>query len=213
MSVVELFDEVVLSGARRTNACEVLGLSFRTLQRWCHCSVVHADGHPDAPRPLPTNKLSDDERGAVLALCHRPDYARRRPQIVPREAAPARYVVSESTLYRLLREHREVESSWSGKAPRKRGESRIHCATGPNQVWCWDITWLAGPTRGLFYHLYLVMDLYSRKIVGWEVYEHERAEHASVLMRRCVIQCSASTVLHGPRCCTRITVACKKLPL
>ena len=79
MSIVELFDEVVLCGARLTNACEVLGLSFRTLQRWCHCGVVHADGHPDAPRPLPTNRLIDDERDAVLALCHRPDYARRRP--------------------------------------------------------------------------------------------------------------------------------------
>ena len=61
MSVLELIDEVVLSGARCTNACEVFGLSFRTLQRWCRGGVVHADGRPSAPRPLPTNKLSDSE--------------------------------------------------------------------------------------------------------------------------------------------------------
>ena len=100
MSVVELIDEAVLSGARRTKACEVLGLSFRTLQRWWRGGVVHADGRPDAPRPLPTNKLSDDERVAVLALCHRPEYASLAPtQIVPREADQGRYVASESTLY------------------------------------------------------------------------------------------------------------------
>jgi putative transposase len=201
MSIVALVDEAVTSGARRAKACEVLGLSLRTLQRWWRGGVVHSDARPDAPRPMPTNKLSDDERGAALALCHRPEYASLPPtQIVPREADQGRYVASESTLYRILREHEELNHRGRAKAPQKRGEPRTHCATGPNQVWCWDITWLAGPARGLFYYLYMVIDLYSRKIVGWEVYDRESAEHASVLMRRAVLseQCiTLPQVLHS----------------
>ena len=59
-----------------------------------------------------------------------------------------------------------------------------HCASGPNQVWCWDITWLPGPVRGLFYYLYLVLDLYSRKIVAWEVHESEASELAAQLIHK-----------------------------
>jgi len=56
--------------------------------------------------------------------------------------------------------------------------------TAPNQVWSWDITFLATTTKGLFYRLYLIIDIYSRKIVGWEVHEQESAEHAAVLIRK-----------------------------
>ncbi|MDQ8739523.1 IS3 family transposase, partial [Paenibacillus sp. LHD-38] len=62
-----------------------------------------------------------------------------------------------------------------------------HCATGPNQVWMWDITWLPGPVKGIYFYLYLILDLYSRKIVGWEIWEKESAEHASQLIRRAVL--------------------------
>ena len=74
-------------------------------------------------------------------------------------------------------------------------------------MWCWDITWLAGPVRGLFYYLYIVIDLYSRKILGWEVYEREGADHASVLMRRAV-----NSALRCRKYCTRIMAVFKKPP-
>lgn len=201
LAIVGLLHEAVTVGARRAKACAVLGLSLRTLQRWWRGGVVHSDARPDALRPVPANKLSDVERRAALALCHRPEYASLPPtQIVPREADQGRYVACESTLYRILREHGQLNHRGRAKAPRRQGEPRTHCATAPNQVWCWDITWLAGPVRGLFYYLYMVIDLYSRKIVGWEVYEREGADHASGLTRRAVLseQCLAMPqVLHS----------------
>jgi putative transposase len=201
ITVLELIEQAVSAGARRAKACALLGLSLRTVQRWCRGGVVHSDARRDAIRPEPANKLSESERLAALALCHRPEYASLAPtQIVPREADQGRYVACESTLYRILREHDELNHRGRAKAPGRQGEPRTHCATAPNQVWCWDITWLAGPARGLFYYLYMVIDLYSRKIVGWEVYEREGADHASVLMRRAVLseQCIAlPQVLHS----------------
>ncbi len=61
------------------------------------------------------------------------------------------------------------------------------CASRPNELWCWDITWLPGPIRGKFFYLYLIMDVYSRKIVGHEVYTEESAEHASSLMTKAML--------------------------
>ena len=87
------------------------------------------------------------------------------------------------------------------KAPQHKPQS-THCATKPNQVWSWDITYLPGPAKGMFYYLYLIMDVYSRDIVGWEVWPEETAEHASELIRRAVIAQKIATqdmplVLHS----------------
>ena len=87
---------------------------------------------------------------------------------MPILADEGRYLASESTFYRVLREAEQQHHRGRSKAPQHKPSS-THCASGPNQVWCWDITWLPGPVRGLFYYLYLVLDLYSRKIVAWEV--------------------------------------------
>uniref|UniRef100_UPI0016462A51 DDE-type integrase/transposase/recombinase n=1 Tax=Sporosarcina sp. BP05 TaxID=2758726 RepID=UPI0016462A51 len=78
----------------------------------------------------------------------------------------------------------------------KRPETKLpesYLATAPNQVWTWDITWLKGPVRGLYYKLYLIIDLFSRKIVGWEVWGIEDAAHAEVLIKRSII----SEKIHG----------------
>ncbi|MDX1253602.1 MAG: IS3 family transposase, partial [Gammaproteobacteria bacterium] len=68
-----------------------------------------------------------------------------------------------------------------------RKEPTSHEATGPNQVWCWDITYLPTRVRGLYFYLYLILDLYSRKIVGWEVQATETGEHAASLLRRTIL--------------------------
>jgi transposase InsO family protein len=73
------------------------------------------------------------------------------------------------------------------RAPRRLAPPPSHTAHGPCQVWTWDITYLPGPVRGLFYYLYLIVDLYSRKIVGWEIHERESAEHAAALVHRAVL--------------------------
>lgn len=186
---IDLIDEAVIAGARCSKACTVLEINVRTLQRWkkaFHESTGLADKRKaSAVNRTPANKLSDEERQAILTMCNQAEYRSLPPsQIVPRLADKGEYVASESSFYRVLREadqvHRRGRSNPSRTVPRPEGFK----ATGPNQLWSWDITYLAFIIRGSFYRLYLVLDIFSRKIVGWEVHESESADHASVLIRK-----------------------------
>jgi transposase InsO family protein len=110
------------------------------------------------------------------------------------------YIASESSFYRLLREADEQHHRGRSRSPRPAGEPPRLCARAPNAVWTWDISWLPGPVKGLFFYLYLFVDLYSRKIVGWEVYERESADYAAELVCRAVLaeQCvDQPLVLHA----------------
>ena len=90
------------------------------------------------------------------------------------------YIASESTFYRILREERLLaHRSRARKATHKRPQP--HTAHKANQVWCWDITYCASNIRGQFYYLYLILDLYSRKIVGWTL-EAEQNDQFSALL-------------------------------
>ena len=186
---IELIDEAVTAGARRFKACAVLEIDVRTLQRWKK-ALAEQQGLEDrrkaaAATRTPANRLSQQEREAILKVCNQPEYGSLPPsQIVPRLADNGQYIASESSFYRVLREadqvHRRGRSNPSRTVPKPEG----FLATGPNQVWSWDITFLASTLRGAFYRLYLVLDIFSRKIVAWEVHENESADHASVLIRR-----------------------------
>lgn len=193
---VELVDEAVTAGARKHKACAELGLSKRTLQRWEQDGEDSADKRPTAERSMPANKLSDAERKNILDTCHQPEYASLPPsQIVPRLADQGTYLASESTFYRILRDADEQHHRGRSQAPREPKPMSTHCATGPNQVWSWDITWLPTQVKGLFFYLYLILDIYSRKIVGWEVYAAESSQLSSVLIQRTVL---AEKCLHKP---------------
>ena len=182
-------------------ACGELGIDVCTYQRWSRGGGIKVDARPTAVRPVPANKLSPEERAQVLATCHEPAYASLPPgQIVPRLADQGQYVASESTFYRILREANEQHHRGRCRPPRPAGEPPRHCAKAPNAVWTWDISWLPGPVKGLFFYLYLIVDLYSRKIVGWEVYECESARYAAEVVRRAVLaeQCvDQPLVLHA----------------
>jgi putative transposase len=176
-----LIDDAVTAGARRAPACQVLGLSVRTLERW---RVGAGEGAEDArggPRAAPPNALTAAERVGILAIVNAAPYRELSPhQIVPRLADEGRYLGSEATIYRILREEQLLAHRGRAKAPVRHGP-RAHVATGPNQVWSWDITYLRTPVRGLFHYLYLMMDVWSRRIVGWAVHEVEGAAQAAAL--------------------------------
>ena len=186
---IDLVEEAVDAGARRFKACEVLEIDVRTLQRW---SKVLAEEKrlvdqrkAAASERTPTNKLSDKEREAILSVCSKPEFQSLPPsQIVPRLADNGEYIASESSFYRVLREADQAHRRGRAQAPRTVAKPEGFQATGPNQVWSWDITFLASSIRGAFYRLYLTLDVFSRKIVGWEVHENESADHASVLIRK-----------------------------
>jgi len=145
---------------------------------------VKVDGRAGAKRPVPVNKLSPEERTQVLAITQRPAYKDLPPsQIVPALADQGEYVASESSFYRILHDEKQQHHRGRSKTPERKVLS-THVATGPNQLWCWDITWLPGSVKGFYYYLYLILDVFSRKVVGWEVYETESSEQASALVQR-----------------------------
>lgn len=108
-------------------------------------------------------------------------------QIVPALADKGVYVASESTLYRVLRQENLQHHRGRSKAPSKSKIPTTHIATAINQVWTWDITWLNTYTRGIYFKLYMIMDIFSRKIVGWEIWQEENGELAAELIEKSII--------------------------
>jgi len=182
---LELIDAAIKSGACQRAACKELGITERTVQRWRH---QPKDRRPDAGRPEPANKLSEQERLAVLAAANRPDCADLTPhEIVPKLADEGLYLASESTFYRVLKSAGQAHRRGRGRKPQARPLT-THRADGPNQVWCWDITWLPSTVKGRYFYWYMVKDIYSRKLVMNEVHEAESAEYAGVLLERACLR-------------------------
>jgi len=182
VEAVSLIDEAVSTGARKARACREAGITLRTLQRWRQEGAVKFDGRPAADRAPPPNKLSQAERAEVLAVANTPRFASLPPtQIVPILADEGRYLASESSFYRILREEDQQHHRGRAAAPSARAVP-CHCASAPNQLWAWDITYLPGPIAGMFFFLYLVLDVYSRKIVAHEVHGAESSQHAARLI-------------------------------
>lgn len=182
---IALIEQAVAQGASQHKACELLGISARTYQRWTRDGGVKADGRPDAERPAPANRLTEAERARILAVCNQPEYSHLPPsQIVPILADQGEYIASESSFYRVLREAGQVHHRGRAQPPTRRARPKAYRADGQNQVWSWDITFLKSPITEQFYRLYLAMDIYSRKIVGWEVHERELADLAAQMIRK-----------------------------
>lgn len=188
-----------------SKACKRLGITERTYYRW---QSLHRDyqSYEDrrayADHSDPVNKLTPEERQKVLDTVNEERFASMPPcEIVPTLADEGEYIASESTFYRILREEKMQNHRGRSQTPGKHGKPTSYTATAPNQVWTWDITYLNGPVKGVFFYLYLIIDIFSRDVVGWEVWEEESAEHASTLIRRtCLAQGRLTTkplVLHS----------------
>jgi len=188
-TAVALINDAVTTGARRAKACAELEISDRTLRRWTKDGQLHADQRPLVPRPKPANKLSAAERAAVLQACNSTGFASLPPcQIVPKLADQGRYLASGSSFYRILRADGQQHHRGRAKPPPvRRKPPTSYRASAPCEVWTWDITWMPGPVAGMFFYLYLIVDIFSRKIVGWEVHERESADLAANLIRQAVL--------------------------
>ena len=175
-----LIDEAIASGARLEKACDVLGLSGRTVERWRAEDHGGRDGRA-GPHHVPAHVLSDAEKKQILDVASSPEFRDKSPkQIVPTLADRGEYVASESSFYRVLKENDLLASRGRARRP-SASRPRELVAARPNQVWCWDITYLRAAVRGTFYFLYLVVDVFSRKIVGWSV-EVEESQDLAVDM-------------------------------
>ena len=178
--ILQLVDEAVCAGARQFRACQELGVSIRMLQRWRRSDDL--EDQRKGPKTIPTNKLSSEEEAKIMKVINSPQYRDLAPsQIVPLLADKGKYLASESTLYRLLRKAKQLRHRQPSK-PRRKRKVDSHTADGPLQVWSWDITYLRSCVRGQYYYLYLILDVWSRKIVGYCVEEHECMETSSRLI-------------------------------
>ncbi|TSC23453.1 DDE-type integrase/transposase/recombinase [Corallococcus sp. Z5C101001] len=139
------------------------------------------------------------KRCRILAVANSAEFRDAPPkQIVPRLADRGKYVASEASFCRVLREAGQLAHRGHAKAPTPRPRAK-HTTTGPNQVWSQDITSVKGPVEGAFLYLYLVVDVFSRRIMGFEVHEEESSEHAAALIRRAWQEagCPEGLVLHS----------------
>lgn len=202
--IAQAVDQAHTAGARLEPACELVGITLRTLQRWkATQGLVHGDRRPDAVREPPAHALSEAERARLLQVANEPRFADVPPaRIVPMLADEGVYLASESSFHRVLRAAGQSGQRGRAKAPQATRPPTTHVATAPNQVWCWDMTYLASTTTGHWFYLYLILDLYSRKIVAWEVHANDSAEHAAHLVRRAALaegihMATQKPVLHG----------------
>jgi transposase InsO family protein len=184
--ILELINAAVDSGARLKKAAAIVGLSPRTIIRW-----RQQNGGCDqrqGPCTGPANKLSDQERQLVLDVANSAAFRDMSPkQIVPKLADQGVYIASESSFYRILKDHQMLHHRQRSK-PATHHRPKEHVASGPCQVWSWDITYLRSSVRGVFYYLYMFVDVWSRKIIAAAVFDQESMDYsASLFTHSCFI--------------------------
>ena len=179
IKALDLIYEACVAGARKREAAWLLGLPIRTIQRWEEHGL---SDNRKGSRATPANKISEDEKKKIVAVLKSPEFGDSNPnQIVPKLADQGIYMGSESTMYRILRDL-GLDKHRQSSRPVTRVRPEPYIATEPNQVWTWDITYLPTRLRGSFYYLYMVMDVYSRKAVAYQVYDCESGELAADLI-------------------------------
>ncbi len=179
---IGLLKEACNAGCRLKPACEILELDIRTWQRW-----KKEDNLKDkrcGPLTAPRNKLSDSERAHILMVANSPEYRNQPPsQIVPNLADKGEYIGAESTIYRVLHANKMMQHRGAARPGTHKKPDELN-ATQPNQLWSWDITYMTSNIRGKYFYLYLFLDIFSRKIVGFDVFDEQSAEHASDVVSR-----------------------------
>jgi hypothetical protein len=168
------------SGCRKAIAMRDVGISHKTFNRW----KANINDERKGPNTIPANKLSADEVKEIISISTSKEFMDLPPsQIVPSLADRGKYIASESTFYRILKAKKMLKHRGKSKA-RTDSKPAPLVATGPNQIYSWDITYLKSSITGRFYYLYLFMDIWSRKIVGQEVHVNEDMNKSSDLIDR-----------------------------
>jgi putative transposase len=172
------------------------------------CGVSRASAHrrdtprpprPVAARPAPANRIADTERAEILAVCNSDRFVDATVvEIYATLLSEGVYLASVATLYRILREHRQVADRRRQARHPARTRPEL-TATGPGQVFSWDITKLAAPGRGEYFDAYVMIDIYSRCVVGWMVAETESAELAEGFIADVVAVHGTPQAIHADR--------------
>jgi len=190
---ITLIKEAVDAGSREYKACNVLEISSRTLRRWKNqlkaTQQLEDQRQSKYTHRSPTNRLTQIERERIISICNQKEYQSLPPsQIVPILADKGVYIASESSFYRTLKAEDQLNRRGRAESHKSVAKPKGYKAEKANQVWSWDITYLSSAVKGSFYYLYLIEDIYSRKIVGWEIHETESAEYASQLINKACLK-------------------------
>jgi len=177
--IMTIYSEAVTSGARQKAVCHVIGLDPKTIQRWNKSNELLCDGRQTRVF-VPSNKMTAEERQKIIDVSNSSDYCEMTPnQIVPVLAENNIYIASERTFYRVLGEENQLTHRQKSKPKTKRKKPKELCATQPGQILTWDITYLKSTVLGHFFYLYLFIDIFSRKIVGWQIHHQECSQLAA----------------------------------
>ena len=199
--LVRDIEQAYTDGTRLAPACALAGIDAGMLRRWkVGDGLKQGDQRPDADRLIPSLALRDSEPAWIIEIANEPRFADTPPaRIVPTLADEGISIASESSFHRVLRAHGQMNRRGRAQPPRTSRPPTTHIATRPGNVWCWDVTFLPAQIQGCWFHFYLILDLYSRKIVGFEVHDTDTAEHAAHLARRTALAegVHAKSVLHG----------------
>ena len=175
-----MIEEAIVNGSRHDIACSDVGIDVKTFKRW----KVDLEDKRKGPLTVPANKLTLLEIQEIIQVSTSAEYVDLAPsQIVPSLADKGIYIASESSFYKVLKEKELLEHRGKSKKKTHNRPAPL-VAFGPNQIYSWDITYLKSNIAGKFYYLYMFMDIYSRKIVGQEVFEVESMEYSSALVER-----------------------------
>jgi transposase InsO family protein len=182
-AIVARVVEAVSAGARREVACKCIEMELRTLQRW---EMSPGSGDRRAgPIAGPVNKFSAVETSRIRAILTSKEFVDLPPtQIVPTLADRGEYAGSESSFYRILRAENLAAHRGRSSPAKLRHKPKDFTARGPKEVWSWDITYLNASVRGTYFYLYMFLDVFSRKVVGWQVFERESADYAASLFEK-----------------------------
>ena len=159
-------------------ACESMGVPRSTLY------YQRRDPKQEAkPRPKPARALTDGERQKVLDALHDDRFVDKSPgEVWATLLDEGTYLCSERTMYRILADNEEVKERRNQRKHPEYTKPEL-LAEGPNEVWSWDITKLRGPVKWTYFYLYVILDIFSRYVVGWMVAPRETAGLAQKLIR------------------------------
>jgi len=166
-------------------ACDAVALSRATYYRM---QSVPFGPQPLKPRPSPERALSPEERQQALDVLHSERFIDSAPrQVVAELLDDGIYICSVSSMYRILESEGEVKERRNQLSHPNYSKPEL-LAEAPNQVWSWDITKLKGPAKWTYYMLYVILDIFSRYVVGWMIAERESAELAKRLIDNAILQ-------------------------
>ncbi|QEN05344.1 transposase [Thiospirochaeta perfilievii] len=183
---MELITVATETGARLREACKAMEISTSSFERWRAGNLI--DSRKGSVKNIP-QKLTYEEEQELINLCCNKQYKDLNPYKIHASLLDKGvYIASISSFYRVLRKNSLITHRGNSRPSKKRNPPLERKATGPNQVWTWDITFLKTDISGLFYYAYVIIDIWNRSIVKWAIHDREHDTLAQELFQCALLE-------------------------